>query len=61
MKYIIKEWPETQSLMEIDGFNEHACLINEESWLDQYGPQSYFVEEDWLQNIKNIKNNESYL
>jgi hypothetical protein len=47
--------------MEIDGFNEHACLINEESWLDQYGPQSYFVEEDWLQNIKNIKNNESYL
>ncbi len=50
-KYIIKEWPETQKLMEYEGFYEHACLINEESWLDQYGFGSYFVEEDWLKSI----------
>lgn len=31
MKYIIVEWPETQSLMELDEFSEHSCLINDES------------------------------
>lgn len=52
MKYIIVEWPETQRLMEIEGFSDHSCLINDESWLDQYGPQSYFIEEDWFLKIK---------
>lgn len=37
--------------MEHPDFNEHACLINEESWLDQYGGMSYFVEEEWLKLI----------
>jgi hypothetical protein len=51
VKYVIVEWPYTQELMEHPDFNEHACLINEESWLDQYGWMSYFVEEDWLKLI----------
>lgn len=55
-KYIIVEWPESQELMDHEGFDEHACLINDESWLDQYGSMSYFVEEDWLKNIQNVKN-----
>lgn len=51
IKYIIKEWPYTQELMEYPDFNEHSCLINDENWLDQYGSMSYFVEEDWLKSI----------
>lgn len=51
MKYVIIEWPYTQELMEYSDFNEHACLINDEDWLDQYGPMSYFIEEDWLKQI----------
>lgn len=51
MKYVIVEWPYTQELMEHPDFNEHACPINEESWLDQYGGMSYFVEEEWLKLI----------
>lgn len=52
MKYVIVEWPYTQELMEHPDFNEHACLINEEGWLDRYGWMSYFVEEDWLKLIR---------
>lgn len=51
IKYMIVEWPESQELMEHPDFNEHSCLINDENWLDQYGPMSYFVEEDWLKSI----------
>lgn len=51
IKYIIKEWPYTQELMEHPDFDDHACLINDENWVDQYGYASYFVEEDWLKSI----------
>lgn len=30
-KYIIKEWPYTQELMEHPDFNDHAYLINDEN------------------------------
>lgn len=32
------------------GFNEHACLINDE-WVYKYGSSAYFVEEEWLNRI----------
>lgn len=51
VKYILVEWPESQSLMDYEDFEDHSCLVNDESWLDQYGPASYFVEEDWLKEI----------
>lgn len=51
MRYVIVEWPYTQLLMEHADFCDHACLINDESWLDQYGSSSYFIEEDWLKQI----------
>jgi hypothetical protein len=50
-KYVIVEWPYSQELMEYDDFDCHSCLINDESWVDQYGSASYFVEEDWLKQI----------
>lgn len=53
-KYIIIEWPYTQKLMECPDFNEHAYLINDDHWLVKHGSQSYFIEEDWFNKIKNI-------
>ena len=48
MKYILVQWPESQDLMMIDGFEEHSTLADAEF----AGSAAYFVEEDWL-NEKN--------
>lgn len=51
-KYVIVEWPDIQVLMTKSGFNEHACLINnDDEWVSKYGSSSYFVEEEWLNRI----------
>lgn len=51
VRYVIVEWPESQELMSHKDFQDHAYLINEDSWVDQYGLASYFVEEEWLKQI----------
>ena len=47
MAYIEIAWPESQELMEYDGFTNSECVI----------PTSrsgvYLVREDWLNNVKN--------
>lgn len=53
MKYIIVEWPYSQELMEFPDFKEHACLINDDSWIDIYGSSAFFVEENWLNEKRN--------
>lgn len=50
-KYVIVEWPDIQILMTESGFNEHACLINDDEWVSKYGSSAYFVEEEWLNRI----------
>lgn len=50
-KYVIVEWPDIQFLMTESGFNEHACLINDDEWVSKYGSSAYFVEEEWLNRI----------
>lgn len=47
-KFIVVTWPESQNLMEYEGFEENCHLINDDSGLDQYGSSAYFVNEDWL-------------
>ena len=44
MNYKLFTWPESQTLMDLPGFDEHSSLADEE----QFGPCAYFVEEDWL-------------
>lgn len=51
MKYILVQWPESQDLMMIEGFEEHSTLAN----ADYAGPAAYFVEEDWLNEVTNNK------
>lgn len=41
--------------MEHPDFLDHACIICDESWIETYGSMSYFVEEDWLNEIKNTR------
>lgn len=51
-------WPDIQVLMELDGFNENAYLINDEKGLEEYGSSAYFVNSDWLR--KNTKDNQPF-
>lgn len=47
-KFVIVEWPDSQTLMEWEGFEDNCCLINDDYWLGLYGSSAYFVDEEWL-------------
>ena len=47
-KYIIVCWPDSQILMELPGFQDNCCLINDDKFLDIYGSSAYFVNQKWL-------------
>ena len=53
MGYIIICWPESQELMELDGFRENCSLINGERGLDIYGSCAYLVDKDWYDEYAN--------
>ena len=53
MGYIIICWPESQELMELDGFRENCSLINGERGLDIYGSCAYLVDKDWYDEYVN--------
>ena len=53
MGYIIICWPESQELMELDGFRENCSLINGERGLDIYGCSAYLVDKDWYDEYAN--------
>lgn len=53
MGYVIVCWPESQMLMEKEGFYENCSLINSERGLDAYGSSAYLVDEDWYQDFVN--------
>lgn len=49
MRYILIGFPDIQEYMDLDGFEEHSSLAD----CDKFGPSTYFVEEEWLNNIDN--------
>lgn len=53
MSKIIICWPESQELMEFDGFRENCSLINGERGLDTYGSSAYLVDKNWYDERKN--------
>lgn len=53
MGYIIICWPDSQELMELDGFRENCSLINGERGLDTYGSAAYLVDKDWYDEYAN--------
>ena len=44
----IVTFPDVQYLMEMDGFNENAYLVNDENGLAEFGSSAYFVRQSWL-------------
>ncbi len=44
-------WPEIQDLMDMNGFDENSCLINDDPLLSEYGSSAYFVRTSWLEQI----------
>lgn len=47
--FVIITWPEIQEFMEIDGFDDNACLVNDVPFISQYGSLAYFVRVSWLE------------
>ena len=47
-KYVVVTFPEVQHLMDKEGFEENAYLINDEHGIEEFGSSAYFVDEDWL-------------
>jgi len=50
-KYIVVTWPDSQELMELEGFRDNSYLINDDKGLDDFGSSAYFVNEEWYNNI----------
>ena len=48
-------WPESQMLMELDGFEENSYLVNDDRGLLEFGSSAYFVNRKWLEEKVNIK------
>jgi hypothetical protein len=53
MGYVIVCWPESQMIMEKEGFYENCSLINSERGLEEYGSSAYLVDKDWYQKFIN--------
>lgn len=48
-------WPESQMLMELDGFEENSYLVNDDKGLLEFGSSAFFVNKKWLEEKVNIK------
>ena len=48
-------WPESQMLMELDGFEENSYLVNDDRGLHEFGSSAFFVNRKWLDEKVNIK------
>lgn len=51
-KYEIITWPEVQEWMEEPDFKEHSYLINDEKGMEEFGSSAYFVDIDWMEQIR---------
>ena len=54
-KYVAVSWPESQELMDKEGFESHSYLINDDRGLEDFGSQAYFVDELWYDRVQRLK------
>ena len=47
-RFKVVQWPETQEMMEREGFAENSLLINDGLLYNEYGDAAYMVREEWL-------------
>ena len=50
--FTVVSWPESRMLMELDEFNQHVLLINDQELLQEYGPAAYMVRVSWFEDLK---------
>jgi len=55
MYYVAVRWPDSQDLMELEGFRENSYLINDEKGIKDFGSSAYFVDADWLAKVDRYK------
>lgn len=46
--FVAVSWPESQELMDLPNFYDHAYLINDVRGMANFGSSAYFVEKSWL-------------
>lgn len=46
--YVVVCWPDSQDLMDKEGWEENSMLINDEHGLETYGSSAYLVCSKWL-------------
>lgn len=49
--YEIVTWPESQVIMDADGADDEAYLINDEEGLSLYGSSAYVVSVAWWNEL----------
>ena len=59
--YEIIQWPEIQALMEKEGFQDNAYLINDEQGLSEYGSSANFVNKEWLNKATDAPKQKVYI
>jgi len=50
--FTVVTWPQVQVLMDREGFDRNAVLINEEPFLTEYGSSAYLIRNSWLRQNK---------
>lgn len=50
-KYVVVTWPDSQNLMDREGFRENSYLVNDDKGIEEFGSSAYFVDEDWLNGL----------
>lgn len=58
--FTVVTFPDIQILMEEEEFEDNACLINYEPFLEEYGSSAYFVRQSWLEELTNRDNEKNY-
>lgn len=59
--YTIIEWPKIQDLMDLEGFEENAYLINDEKGIENFGSSAYFVNTSWLKELHLYNIDDEYI
>lgn len=50
-KYIVVQWPDIQTYMDKEGFEDNAHLINDERGIELFGSSAYFINEEWADKV----------
>ena len=50
-KYIVVQWPDIQTYMDKEGFEDNAHLINDEKGIELFGSSAYFINERWADKV----------